>query len=308
MARTLVVGGCGFLGSHLVDALRSKGHEVRVLDLQPIPSELRVGWKGVEFQKGDMLDAHALARAVEDRDFVFHYATTTIPRTSIADPELDNQNLVAALRLIKACAAAKVTKIVFPSSGGTVYGKPDQVPIPEDALPRPGSPYAATKVAIEHQLAIAERAHALDYAVLRYGNPYGPRQNPTGKMGIVSVFLGLLRRGETPTLFGDGSTTKDFFYAEDAASAALAVLPPSSQKVFNVASGRGTTIRQLLEAMEDVVGRKIEPKKAPPVPGDEPTCVLDIRRIRDVYGWQPKVDLREGLRRTWSWIQALPGF
>ena len=127
-------------------------------------------------------------------------------------------------------------------------------------------------------------------------------------MGIVSVFLGLLRRGETPTLYGDGSTTKDFFFAEDAASAALAVLPPSPQKVFNVASGRGTSIRLLVEAMGEVVGRPVEPKKAPPAPGDEPTCVLDIRRIREVYGWQPKVDLREGLRRTWSWIQGLPHF
>src|SRR5439155_9706619 len=146
LARTLVVGGCGFLGSHVVDALGSKGHEVRVLDLQPIPSELRVAWKGVDFQKGDMLDARAVAHAVEDCDFVFHYATTTIPKTSMADPELDNQNLVATLRLIKACAAARGKKIVFPSSGGTVYGKPDRVPIPEEAPPRPGSPYAATKI------------------------------------------------------------------------------------------------------------------------------------------------------------------
>lgn len=289
-----------------MDALRSKGHEVRVLDLQPIPSELRPLWRGVDFRRGDMLDIRVLAEAVQGCDYVLQYATTTIPRTSIADPELDNRNLVAALRLIRASVTAKVAKLIFPSSGGTVYGKPDRLPIPEDASPRPGSPYAATKIAIEHHLAVAHRVHGLDYTVLRYGNPYGPRQSPAGKMGIVPVFLGLLRRGETPTLYGDGDTVKDFFYVEDAASAALAVLPPSEHKVFNVASGRGTTVQQLVEALGEVVGRRIEPKRAPPLPGDEPACVLDIRRIREVFGWQPTVDLREGLRRTWFWVQSLP--
>jgi len=306
MARSLVVGGCGFLGSHVVDALRLNGHEVRILDLQPIPAELRSLWKGIDAFRGDMLDPRVLAKAVHGCDYVFHYATTTIPKTSIADPELDNQNLVSVLRLIKACSVAKVTKIVFPSSGGTVYGRPDRLPIPENAPLRPGSPYAVTKIAIEHQLEIAHRIHGLDFAVLRYGNPYGPRQNPAGKMGIVSVFLGLLRRGETPTLFGNTSTLKDFFYVGDAASAALAVLPRSEHKVFNVASGRGTTVRELIDAMAAVVGRRIEPKHAPALPGDEPACILDISRIRGAYSWRPKVDLREGLGRTWAWIQSLP--
>jgi UDP-glucose 4-epimerase len=210
------------------------------------------------------------------------------------------------LRLIRACAAARVRKIVFPSSGGTVYGPQDRLPIAEDAPVRPGSPYAATKIAIEHQLAVAHRLHGLDFAVLRYGNPYGPRQSPQGKMGIVSVFLGLLRRGETPTLYGDGRVMKDFFYVDDAALAAVAVLPSSSEKVFNVASGQGTTLRELIDAMAAVIGRPIEPKRAPPLRGDEPASVLDIRKIRNTYGWQPTVDLQEGLRRTWAWIQSLP--
>ena len=308
MVRSLVVGGCGFLGSHVVDALRLGRHEVRILDLQPIPAELRPLWKGIDAFRGDMLDPRVLGKAVQECDYVFHYATTTIPKTSIADPELDNQNLVATLRLIRACVAAKVAKIVFPSSGGTVYGKPDRLPIPEEAPLRPGSPYAATKIAIEQHLAAAHRVHGLDYTVLRYGNPYGPRQSPSGNMGIVSIFLGLLRRGDRPTLFGNGDTVKDFFYVDDAASAAVAVLAPSDHKVFNVASGRGTTIRELIEAMAAVVGRPIEPKRAPALAGDEPACVLDIRRIREAYSWRPMVDLVDGLRRTWAWIQSLPAF
>ena len=304
MTRSLVIGGCGFLGSYVVDALLAKGEEVRVLDLRPIPSALQAGWKDVALLRGDMLDPRALDEAVRDCAAVFHYGTTTIPKTSIADPELDNQNLVAILRLIRAAAAARVEKIVFPSSGGTVYGKPDRLPVPEDAPLRPGSPYAATKIAIESHLAAAHRVHGLDYAVLRYGNPYGPRQDPAGKMGVVSVVLGLLRNGKRPTLYGDGTAVKDFFYATDAASAALAVLAPSEDHVFNVGSGRGTSIRELFEAMAQVTGRPLDPQRAPPLPGDEPSCVLDIQRIRRAYGWRPQVDLPSGLSHTWDWIQS----
>jgi len=308
MARTLVVGGCGFLGSHVVDALLAEGHEVRVIDIRPVPLELVPSWGEVAYRRGDMLDAGLLAEVTKGCDYAFQYATTTIPKTSIADPELDNQNLIATLRLIRACVGSKVAKIVFPSSGGTVYGKPDRLPISEDAPLRPGSPYAATKIAIEQHLAAAHRVHGLDYTVLRYGNPYGPRQSPSGNMGIVSIFLGLLRRGERPTLFGNGDTVKDFFYVDDAASAAVAVLPSSEHKVFNVASGRGTTVRELIDAMAAVVGRPIEPKRAPALAGDEPACVLDTRRIREAYSWRSKVDLVDGLRRTWAWIQSLPDF
>jgi UDP-glucose 4-epimerase len=306
MARTLVIGGCGFLGSHIVDALLAKGHEVRIVDLQPIPRELAVPWRDVAYVRGDMLGTNLLAQVTQGCDYVFQYATTTIPRTSIADPELDNQNLIASLRLIRACASAKVEKIVFPSSGGTVYGAPDRLPVSEDAPLRPRSPYAATKIAIEYQLGVAHRLHGMDYAVLRYGNPYGPRQSPVGDMGVVSVFFGLLRRGIPPTLYGDGTAMKDFFFVDDAAAAAIAVLRPADEKTFNVASGEGTRLRDLLERMGKTVGRTIEPKRAPPLPGDEPACVLDIGRIRRVYGWAPRVSLEDGLRRTWNWIQSLP--
>ena len=303
VVRSLVVGGSGFLGSHVVDALISEGHEVRVLDLRPPVTELSAAWRGVQFLRGSMLDAHALEDATRGCNYVFQYATTTIPKTSIEDPELDNQNLVGTLRLVQACHKAKVEKIVFPSSGGTLYGKPDRLPIPEDAALRPGSPYAATKIAIESHLAAAHRLYGLDYAVLRYGNPYGPRQDPAGKMGVVAVVFGLLRGGKSPTLYGDGTTVKDFFYSTDAASAATAVLRSSEDHVFNVGSGRGTSIRELFATMAKVIGDPFEPLRASPLPGDEPACVLDTRRIRRAVGWQPVVNLETGLRRTWEWIQ-----
>ena len=306
LPRSLVVGGCGFLGSHLVDALERQGHEVRVLDLRPPSAEVADISKDVTFLRGDMLDPRALESAVAGCTYVFHYGTTTIPRTSIEDPELDGQNLIAAIRLIRACTRAKVEKLIFPSSGGTVYGHPDRLPIPEDAPLRPGSPYAATKLAIEYHLAAARRTWGLDYTVLRYGNPYGPRQDPRGKMGVVAVVLGILRAGGTPTLYGDGRAVKDFFYAGDAASAAIAALAPSEAKVFNVASGTGTSILDLFEKMGSILGRPIVPKRAPALPGDEPSCVLDIQRIRGALGWSPKVDLEAGLRATWEWLSRAP--
>jgi UDP-glucose 4-epimerase len=304
MDRSLVVGGSGFLGSHVVDALLAKGHEVRILDLRPPLPDLAPVWKGVQFLHGDMLDAGTLETAVNGCTYVFHYGTTSIPKTSIADPELDNLNLVSTLRLLRVCRTAKVEKIVFPSSGGTVYGKPDRLPVQENAPLRPGSPYAATKIAVESHLAAAHRVHGQDYAVLRYGNPYGPRQDPAGKMGVVAVVFGLLQSGKTPTLYGDGSAVKDFFYATDAASAALAVLARSDEHVFNVGSGRGTSIRELFNAMGEVTGHPFEPQRAPSFPGDEPSYVLDIDRIRRSVGWQPRVDLSTGLRRTWEWIET----
>src|SRR5437879_12133205 len=190
-----------------------------------------------------MVDAHALEDSTRGCNYVFQYATTTIPKTSIEDPELGNQNLVGTLRLVQACHKAKVEKIVFPSSGGTLYGKPDRLPFPEEAARRPGSPYAATQIALESHLAAAHRLYGLDYAVLRYGNPYGPRQDPAGKMGVVAVVFGLLRGGKRPTLYGDGTTVKDFFYSTDAASAATAVLRCPEDHALNAGSGRGTASR-----------------------------------------------------------------
>ncbi len=304
MVRSLVIGGSGFLGSHVVDELLAGGHEVRVLDIRPPDPELSPTWKGVEVLRGDMLDSNTLETAVKGCAYVFHYGTTSIPKTSIADPELDSQNLTSVLRLLRACRATGVEKIVFPSSGGTVYGTPDQLPIQEDAPFRPGSPYAATKIAIESQLEAARRVYGQDYVVIRYANPYGPRQDPAGKMGVVAVVFGLLRRGETPTLYGDGSAVKDFFYASDAASAAVAALAPSDEHTFNVGSGHGTSISELFDSMKKVTGLSFEPRRAAPFPGDEPSCVLDIRRISRSLGWRPRVDLMTGLRRTWEWIVA----
>src|SRR3989475_11834124 len=304
MVRSLVVGGSGFLGSHVVDALLADGHEVRVLDLRPPVAELSTAWKGVQFRRGSMLDVHAIEDATRGCTYVFQYATTPIPKTSIEVPELDNQNLVGTLRLVRACHKAKVEKIVFPSSGGTLYGKPDRLPVPEDAPLRPGSPYAATKIAIESHLAAAHRLRGLDYAVVRYGNPYGPRQDPAGKMGVVAVVFGLLRGGKRPTLYRDGTTGKDFFYATDAASAAIAVLRSSQDHVFNVGSGRGPSLRAMFATIAKSIGHRFEPLRAPAFPGDEPACVLDTRRIRRAFGWQPDVDLETGLRRTWEWIQS----
>ncbi len=304
MVRSLVIGGSGFLGSHVVDQLLARGDEVRVLDIQPPLPELSVAWEDVEFQRGDMLDPGALETAVNGCTYIFHYGTTSIPKTSITDPELDNQNLLSMLRLLRICRNAKVDKIVFPSSGGTLYGKPDRLPITEDAPLRPGSPYAATKIAIESHLAAAHRIHGLDYAILRYANPYGPRQDPAGKMGVVAVVFGLLRRGETPTLYGDGSAVKDFFYASDAASAAVAALAPSDEHTFNVGSGHGTSVLELFDAMKRVTHISFEPQQASPFPGDEPSCVLDIGRIGKSLGWMPRVDLVTGLRQTWEWIRT----
>lgn len=304
-AKCLVVGGSGFLGSHLVDALLEAGHDVVVLDVQPLLDDRRKASASVAFQRGSFLRETDVQQAVRGCEFVFHFATTTIPKTSVREPLRDNENIVGTLTLLKACVEAGVRKLIFPSSGGTMYGEPEYVPIDERHPLKPQSPYAATKIAIENYLYSYNHLYGLDYCVLRYGNPYGPRQSPTGGMGIVSVFLGLVKKVQPPTLYGDGSAVRDFFYATDAARAAVTAMRPTRERIFNIASGTGTSIRDLVALLGEVTGQEIRPRFADPLPGDVRSNVLDISRARQELGWAPKVPLREGLSKTWEWIRKL---
>ncbi|MBI5694197.1 MAG: NAD-dependent epimerase/dehydratase family protein [Nitrospirae bacterium] len=303
--KALGTGGCGFIGTSLVDALAAGGHSVSVLDVAAI--EGLVDKRGVRYFRGDMGSRDVLASAVAGMDVVYHLAWSTIPQTSNEDPGFDvNSNLGGTLKLLDACLEAGVRGVVFLSSGGTVYGIPAGVPIREDAPLEPINSYGITKLAVEKYLALYHRLHGLEYTVLRPSNPYGPNQNPLGKVGTVAVFMHRVMSGLPVRIWGDGSVVRDYVYISDLVDALLkAGSPhPGAGRVFNIGSGAGLSLLDLLGKVAKVAGREPEVVFEPCRVFDVPVNILDNTRAADGLGWSPATPVDDGLEKTYSWMKA----
>lgn len=303
--KALVIGGNGFIGSHLVDALLAENHGVRVFDLYP--SRYREPYSNVEYVYGDMGNHGEVHEVVQSVDWVFHLAYTTLPQTSNEDPLYDvRSNVVNSLQLLEECRKSSVRKVIFISSGGTVYGVPRHTPIPEDHPTDPMCSYGITKLTIEKYLALYQKLWGLDYAVCRVSNPYGPLQNPFAKQGAIGVFLGNIAQGNPITIWGTGEVVRDYIYIEDTAKALLqaAQYEPDSDspRIFNVGGGHGTSLNQLVQEIKQIVDVPVEVKYTPARALDVPANVLDVSRASKYLDWAPETELGEGLRRTWDWI------
>jgi UDP-glucose 4-epimerase len=302
--KALVVGGSGFIGSHLVDRLAATGREVVVLD----PRERRYDALPPEAThvEGGLEQPSRLARALEGVDVVYHLAWTTIHEVSNRDPVADVEtNLVPTLRLLEACRDRGVERVVFSSSGGTVYGPVRRGPVPETHLPAPVTSYGITKLAVELYLHLFHRLHGRDNPVLRSSAPYGPRQDPLARQGAVSVFLYRVARGLPVDLWGDGSVTRDYFYVSDLVDALVACAERSlsGPRTFNLGGAEELSLTQLIERVEEAVGSEAIVRRHPARAFDAPRIVLDTGLAADELGWRPRVDLVEGLRRTAEWIE-----
>ncbi len=302
----LIIGGKGFIGSHLVDRLLQRGQSVKVYDRGL--NECRAMPAGVEYAEGELGNLGLLKEAVEGMEVVYHLASTTLPKTSNDDPIYDvRSNLVDTIQLLEACVAGGVRKVIFPSSGGTVYGVTQTVPVSETHPTNPLSSYGIVKLAIEKYLRLFNHLHGLDYTVLRISNPYGPYQNPLGQQGVISVFLRRIYTGQPITIWGDGSVIRDYLYISDLVDALETVAQAETQnKLFNIGSGCGTSLNELIEFMSTVVEERPTVEYLPSRVLDVPTSVLDVSRARRELGWKPKTDLAEGIARTWDWLCALP--
>ena len=304
---SVVLGGAGFLGSHLTEALLARGRRVRVFDLQNADlvnlDEVAGEW---EFLGGDFINAEDLRGAVQGATTVFHLISTTIPASSSRNPVYDVEtNLVPTLHLLEAARAAKVKRVVFLSSGGTVYGRPRRLPLAEDHPTEPLVSYGVIKLAIEKYLEIYRRLHGLSYRVLRLSNPYGPRQDPDGAQGAASVFLGCAHAGEPIEIWGDGSVVRDYVYVDDAMAGILAAEADAvPDGVYNLGSGRGTSLNDLVALIREVADREVRVDYRPGRAFDVPENVLDIAKARAALNWEPKIDLRDGLGRTWRWLDG----
>lgn len=306
--KALVIGGNGFIGTHLVDALLDAGHKAVVFDRYP--SRYREQNPRVDYISGDFANHGEVEKAVQGIDWVFHLAYTTLPQTSNDDPVYDvRSNVVDTLQLLEACKVNGVRKVIFISSGGTVYGIPRQTPIPEDHPNEPMCSYGISKLTIEKYLKLFHQQWGLDYVVARLSNPYGALQNPFAKQGAIGVFLGNVMQGQPITVWGDGEVVRDYIYIKDAAQALVLAAEyeagPEQPRIFNVGYGRGYSLNEIIEEIKKVVDMPVQVNYTPARPVDVPINVLDVSRAARAFEWQPKVDLSEGLAETWRWIKTL---
>ena len=299
----VVTGGAGFIGSHVVDALVARGEDVHVLDNLSRGSRENVS-PGATLVEGDIRDAAAVDELFEllRPTACAHLAAQVDVRISVERPDFDCEvNVVGTLRILEA-ARRHGTRVVFASTGGAIYGECER-PAREDAVRRPLAPYGASKLAAEEYIETYRRLYGGSHVSLRFGNIYGPRQDPHGEAGVVAIFLGLLAQGGTPRIFGDGRQTRDYVFVGDVARATVAGLGHPGG-VFNVGTGRETSVLELYDVCRRVAASDIEPQFEPPRTGELQRSFLDPALAERELGFRAEVDLETGLRATWDWVQA----
>ncbi|MDC4203440.1 MAG: NAD-dependent epimerase/dehydratase family protein [Candidatus Manganitrophus sp.] len=305
--RCLILGGKGFVGSHLVEALLSSGFSVRVFDRADAETLIAPErCSKVEFIEGDFADPISVAVALKGCDICFHLISTSIPKTSNESPAYDLQsNVLSTINLLEQVRGTGLKKIVFLSSGGTVYGIPKYLPIDELHPTDPLCSYGISKLTIEKYLDLYRLLYGIDYVVLRISNLYGERQRLIAAQGAAAVFLGKALKGEKVTIWGDGSVARDYIYIADVIDSLIAVMNYfGKERIFNVGSGVARTLLELIEVIESVAGRKVDLEFKPSRTFDVPVNSLDIRRAMGELGWAPKVGMQEGLTRMKSWVEA----
>jgi UDP-glucose 4-epimerase len=310
--RILVTGAAGFIGSHVCDLLLSHGHTVVGIDDLSTgrPTNLQTAGRNAAFVlvRADVRRPELVDVFNEHRpDVVMHLAAQSGVRPSLDDPRHDaSVNIDGLLSVLECSAAIGVTKVVFASSGGTIYGSPRNPPVSEDVRLRahPLSPYGISKKVAEEYLRFYRRTRRLDFTALALGNVYGPRQDPGGEAGVISIFGAKLLSFEAPTIFGDGRQTRDYVYVDDVAAAFLSAIDAGSGLLLNVGSGRETSVTDLFMILAALTGFTGKPAYAPLPAGEVMRISLDVRRAEALLGWVPRVPLHEGLERTLDFLRA----
>ncbi len=306
--KVLVLGGVGFIGSHVVDALLDEGYEVRIFDREGVKKDnIEHVLDRVELVKGDFTNEAHLKKVVKGIDYIVHSISTTLPKGSNENPVYDiSSNLISTLHLLDAAVAEGVKKIVFFSSGGTVYGIPQTSLISEEHPTEPLASYGIQKLAIEKYLGLYRHLYGLDYGIMRISNPYGERQRPLASQGAVTVFLYKALKKEPIEIWGDGTVTRDYIYVTDVARATISILKYTGEvRLFNIGSGKGVSLLDIISEIESVTGVKPEVSFTPARPFDVPVNVLDISRADSVLGWAPSVGFNSGLGLTVDYLNGL---
>ncbi len=301
--KVLVMGGCGFIGSHVVDVLLNEGHDVRIFDKSE--ESFRLALPNVDYFFGDFTDPSAFRASLEGVDAVFHFISTTFPSTASQDPQRDvRENLIGTQQLVEEMLEAGVRRLLFLSSGGTVYGLTQTVPITERHPLRPINAYGITKTAIEHTLEMYRRTQGLSPVIIRAANPFGPRQSHTGVQGVVATFMNRIANGEPIDIWGDGTVVRDYIFVRDLAKLCVLAGTTDREGTYNAGSGRGTSLLELIAALEQVSGRKFNRNFKPAPSTDVPVSILDCSAAKQDFGWSAEEDLVTGLQATWEWVSG----
>lgn len=303
--RVLVLGGSGFLGSHIVDEFLAERHDVTVYDLYP--ERFRRSPRGIKFVTGDFGNVGALDELISTGfDAIIHCVSTTTPKSSNESPEFDIQsNVIGTLYLLDICVKHKVGKLVFLSSGGTVYGNIGNLDVVDEShAVRPMCSYGVSKLTIEHYLDVYKHLRGLDYVALRLANPYGERQSPLRALGALTVFLHRALTKQKIEIWGDGAVTRDFIYVGDVASAVYSATTHPASGVYNVGSGSGLSLRQVLEHIAEVVGAEPQVSWLPARSFDVPRIVLDAGKLAKATNWQCVTALTDGVALTADWLRS----
>jgi UDP-glucose 4-epimerase len=306
VARCLIIGANGFLGSHLVDELDRRGHDVTAFDRFSTATPTFTS-QTVTRIAGDFLNRADVSLALQKQDYVFHFLSTTTPASAEDDPTLDvRTNIASSIDLLSLCVEAGISRVYFASTGGAIYGDQPGVILDERAIPQPVSPYAIGKLAIEGYLRYFERKYGLASVVFRISNPYGPRQHVGKMQGVIPIFLNNVRRGLPLTQFGDGSMVRDYLFVLDAIRMIADVVEvDASHHLYNVGSGHGTSVTEVLHAVREVTGLDPEVIVAPIPPTFVASSVLAVERYRSEFGRQDILSLHEGIERTWDAIRGV---
>ena len=307
--KVLVTGGAGFIGSHVADALVDRGYDVHVMDdlsggrRQNVPD-------AATFHELDIRSEEAADLMRQEQfDALVHLAAQMDVRRSVADPRFDaDVNVLGFLNLMEAGREAGLKKVVFSSTGGAIYGDPDPAvndggPQPEEHPQRPLSPYGITKLVTERYLYFYETSYGIPSVALRFGNVYGPRQNPHGEAGVVAIFTERLLDGRQPVIYGHGEQTRDYVYVGDVVRAVLAGLDHEGSETVNVGTGVETSVNTLFRTLNQITEAGADEVHEPGKPGEQQRSVLDVSHAEQVFGWQPEVSLEEGLEKTVDWFR-----
>jgi len=305
--KVLVTGGAGFVGSHLIEELLSIGESVVCLDdfsagkrenLEHIKNEITI-------IEGDIRDPDIVKTALKNVEQVYHLAAQISVTNSVRNPLLDATiNINGFITLLNAIQKSSVKRIVYVSTGGAIYGEPENIPAPETTSEEPISPYGLSKLVGEKYLKWFNRTYGLSYAIIRPANIYGPRQDPLGEAGVISIFLGKIHSKEPVEIFGDGSDTRDYIFVKDIAKICLKAMTSEHNDIYNAGTRIRTSLLELISVIEEETSHTTPKKFSPSRPGDVKHISLDINKAKNALNWTPQTHLKEGIKKTWGWYQS----